>query len=254
MIGIYKITSPSGKIYIGQSINIENRIRDYKNRKGPKQPKLNRSFLKYGFDAHVIEIIEKCLIEELNDKERYYQDLFNCVEKGLNCTLTSSKDKSGKLSIEHKKKISLGVSNPPQERRDKISKALTGKKRPESVKNKISESHKGIKHTEETKIKIAENSRNISDETRRKYSDSHKGHVVLPETRIKISKGLKGRSVRVETRNKISESKGIKVLNTETGEVHNSIAKAAKSINHNIAWLGKKLKGDANNNTNLKYA
>ena len=29
MIGIYKITNPSGKIYIGQSINIENRKKIY---------------------------------------------------------------------------------------------------------------------------------------------------------------------------------------------------------------------------------
>ena len=96
MIGIYKITSPSGKIYIGQSIKIENRLRDYKNRKGPKQPKLNNSFLKYGYEAHKIEIVCECLIEELNDRERYYQDLFDCIKSGLNCTLTASTDKSGK--------------------------------------------------------------------------------------------------------------------------------------------------------------
>ena len=30
MIGIYKITSPTGKIYIGQSINLKRRFRDYK--------------------------------------------------------------------------------------------------------------------------------------------------------------------------------------------------------------------------------
>jgi hypothetical protein len=31
IVGIYKITSPSGKVYIGQSINIERRIKEYKN-------------------------------------------------------------------------------------------------------------------------------------------------------------------------------------------------------------------------------
>jgi len=30
MIGIYKITSPSNKVYIGQSINIEKRFKSYK--------------------------------------------------------------------------------------------------------------------------------------------------------------------------------------------------------------------------------
>lgn len=34
MIGIYKITSPSGKVYIGQSVNIKERFKSHlKNRK-----------------------------------------------------------------------------------------------------------------------------------------------------------------------------------------------------------------------------
>ena len=35
-IGIYKITSPSNKIYIGQSINIERRFKEYKTLKNCK--------------------------------------------------------------------------------------------------------------------------------------------------------------------------------------------------------------------------
>ena len=31
MIGIYKLTSPSNKVYIGQSLNIKNRLSKYKN-------------------------------------------------------------------------------------------------------------------------------------------------------------------------------------------------------------------------------
>ncbi len=30
MIGIYKITNPEGKIYIGQSIDIDRRFKEYK--------------------------------------------------------------------------------------------------------------------------------------------------------------------------------------------------------------------------------
>jgi len=30
MIGVYKITSPTGKVYIGSSIDIEKRIKHYK--------------------------------------------------------------------------------------------------------------------------------------------------------------------------------------------------------------------------------
>ena len=98
MIGIYKITSPSGKIYIGQSVNIKDRLRAYRGLRCKKQVKLYRSLVKYGVINHVFEIVCECEIEELNDKERYYQELYDCIESGLNCVLTGTNDKKGKLS------------------------------------------------------------------------------------------------------------------------------------------------------------
>ena len=99
MIGIYKITNPKGKIYIGQSINIKRRFKDYKNSLKKSQHKIYNSFKKFGYDNHTFEIIEKCLESELNDRERYYQDLYSSIgNKGLNCMLTKSFDRSGKHS------------------------------------------------------------------------------------------------------------------------------------------------------------
>jgi group I intron endonuclease len=106
IIGIYKITNPNSKIYIGQSINIIERFKKYKyNNK--TQTKLKRSFDKYGIDNHLFEIIEKCKIEELNIRERFWQDYFDVIgTNGLNCRLTETNDKSGKLSEETKQKVS----------------------------------------------------------------------------------------------------------------------------------------------------
>lgn len=52
IIGIYKITSPSGKIYIGQSRDLDKRLKSYKcgSSKTKGQPKLYNSFEKYGID------------------------------------------------------------------------------------------------------------------------------------------------------------------------------------------------------------
>lgn len=89
MIGIYKITNPKGKIYIGQSISIERRFKAYFNLNCKKQIILYNSFLKYGVKNHIFETICECDISELNDKERYYQDLFLATSSsGLNCVLT----------------------------------------------------------------------------------------------------------------------------------------------------------------------
>lgn len=107
MVGIYKITSPNGRIYIGQSNNIERRFKEYENLNNcKKQLKLFRSFLKYGVINHIFEFIEECLIEELNIKERYYQELFDCVENGLNCFYTKTNEKPRINSKEYKQKIS----------------------------------------------------------------------------------------------------------------------------------------------------
>lgn len=107
MVGIYKITSPSGRVYIGQSIDIERRFKEYKTLKNCKfQKKIFRSFLKYGVINHKFEIIEECDIELLNERERYYQELFNCVEDGLNCFYTKTNEKPRINSEEYKKQIS----------------------------------------------------------------------------------------------------------------------------------------------------
>ena len=92
MIGIYKITRHNKKIYIGQSVNLKRRLKDYKANLAKDQKLLNYSFLKYGFKNHKFEIIHICNIEELSVLERYYQILFNCVgSNGLNSLLVNEK-------------------------------------------------------------------------------------------------------------------------------------------------------------------
>lgn len=108
MIGIYKITSPKGKIYIGQSININRRWSEYlKLRRCEKQIRLYYSFLKYGPQNHKFEIIEECLENQLNERELYWGLYYNVLSKmGLNLKLGNAK---GKISEKTKKKISKAV-------------------------------------------------------------------------------------------------------------------------------------------------
>jgi group I intron endonuclease len=107
--GIYKITSPSNKTYIGQSINIHLRWeRDYYTLQCKNQPKLYNSLKKYGPENHKFDILEECLIEQLNKRERYWQDKYNVLsESGLNLILTSTNDKSGKHSHDTINKMKL---------------------------------------------------------------------------------------------------------------------------------------------------
>lgn len=84
---IYKITNPSGRIYIGQSRNFDVRLKYYKGLKCKSQPKLYNSFLKYGFDAHKIEIIERCETHRLNELEIFYIRKYESVRYGMNCVV-----------------------------------------------------------------------------------------------------------------------------------------------------------------------
>src|SRR5436190_2095286 len=105
MIGIYKIISPTNRIYIGQSVNIKERFGNYKRLDCKYQPKLRHSFLKYGVENHLFEVMCECDVSELNEKERFYQDLYSVLESGLNCILTKTNDRSGYSCEETKQKI-----------------------------------------------------------------------------------------------------------------------------------------------------
>jgi len=71
MIGIYKIISPSNRVYIGQTRDFDKRLMNYKYINSvTKQRRLCESFKKYGAENHIIEFIEECLFEDLNIFER----------------------------------------------------------------------------------------------------------------------------------------------------------------------------------------
>ena len=79
MVGIYKITSPTNKIYIGQSINIERRWNEYKKYYCKTQPKLYFSLKKYGHERHIFEIIEECDESILLPKEIYWKEYYSVL-------------------------------------------------------------------------------------------------------------------------------------------------------------------------------
>lgn len=107
-IGIYKITSPSGKVYIGQSEALERRKEQYRRvKEAVNQIKLYNSLRKHGWDAHVFEVLEECSKEGLNNKERYWQEYFDVTGKlGLNCVLVESDEKPRNTTQETKQKMS----------------------------------------------------------------------------------------------------------------------------------------------------
>jgi GIY-YIG catalytic domain len=102
-VAIYKITSPTGRIYIGQSYDLHNRWRQYRTKDCKSQPKLNNSLKKYGCDKHIFEIVLNChkdiSLPSLNNLENLYINLYkNSGHSMLNCRLAGNNTKPVKKS------------------------------------------------------------------------------------------------------------------------------------------------------------
>lgn len=112
--------------------------------KNEGQTKLHRSFLKHGVENHIFEVVEECVEEELNCKERCWQDFYDVLNGGLNCKLTTTEDKSGKVSEETLLKMSEASKGNQhwlnkthtQETKDKIGDANRGRKYSDEINKK----------------------------------------------------------------------------------------------------------------------
>ena len=81
---IYKITNPSGKVYIGQTVDLKVRKNKYKYINCKNQTRLYRSLLKYGWENHIFEVLETIDIvnnEDLNILEIKYIEQLTVLKK-----------------------------------------------------------------------------------------------------------------------------------------------------------------------------
>lgn len=290
---IYKIISPTRRIYVGSTFSTISRFRTYRNLKCVEQRRLYNSFIKHGVNNHIFEIICECTIKDRYTKEAYYGALYDVLgNNGLNCSLPKNANYNT-ITEETRKKIadkSRGQKRTP-EAILKMSQWQIGRKLPESTKQKLSEIASNRKHSDETKRKISEKSkgRTLNIEQRIKLSNSLKGrklskeHVEFikqmntgrkrtteqiekmrlsqlglkkhtDESKKKISLANKGRSKSQDTCRRISETKSKLILNTESGIFYLGIKEAANALNINYKTLGWWLCGLGKNKTSLIYA
>lgn len=131
MIGIYKLTSPSGKYYIGQSIDIDKRLSSYEKHCSKLQRAIYRAILKYGWYNFEVDILWSSedttnAKDILNELEQDFINLYDCIapngynlKAGGNCKgfstetrkLISDKAKGRITSDESKKKQSIARIN-----------------------------------------------------------------------------------------------------------------------------------------------
>lgn len=170
-VGIYKVECIiDNKKYIGQSKDIEKRFKKHltelKNNRHLNSY-MQHSFNRYGIEYFVFEVIELCLEEELMNKEIFYIDKLKSYNRNFGFNVEYGGLRNKKIAEETKRKI---------------SKSMTGIKKPLIVVEKM---------------RIAQKKR--SDE----ISNTHKGNTYTKgiarskEFKEKISKSLIGNKRRL---------------------------------------------------------
>ncbi len=210
--GIYKITSPSLKVYIGQSFDLELRFRLYGKMRCMGQRALYSSLKKYGYASHRIEVIHYLPLDidqsTIDNYERLYIQLFKeCGVKLLNLKDGGSKGKH----CEATKLL--------------ISKKITGRTLSEAHRKKMSENFTGAGHPFFGK----------------KATESHKQN---------ISKALRGKTKTVEHRKAVSEGLTGKCLGVPKPAGHGEkVSRALKGRTFTKEWLEKIGKASVGRNT-----
>jgi group I intron endonuclease len=190
---IYKITSPNGKIYIGQTINKKQRRYHYNKGFYKGQIKLWNSTQKHNWNPFdTFEVIEECLCGEnkcyLNEREKHWIQYFDSFKNGLNCNEGGFGNTGYIASEETKNKISKYHKNKPpmsDETKEKLRQINLGSKNPMYNKNHSLNSIEKMKlkligqtRSEESKIKMSESAKNkppMSDETKEKLRQINLG-------------------------------------------------------------------------------
>lgn len=220
---IYKLTSPSGKSYIGQTINPKERYNCFLNlNKKYGGDKIDRARKKYGPENFVYEILEivnnsdpNIVSEKLNELEILYIKQYDTLNNGYNLndggsynTNTNSRYKISESLCEH-------YTNNPN--------PFKGKQHSIKTKQIISEKMKKYYETHDSPWK----NKTHSDEVRKKLSEYAK-------LRTKEKNHFFGKQHSDETKEKISKSnsKAVLQIDKDTNEIINEFPSIIAAEKH----------------------
>ena len=85
MTGLYKITNRlNNKTYIGKTTQLDFIWNKHKDLNETKNLKIEKEMALYGIDKFEFSVLEECREEELDEKEKYYMQMYDSVENGYN--------------------------------------------------------------------------------------------------------------------------------------------------------------------------
>lgn len=307
---VYKLTSPSNKVYIG--ITCQDINKRWCNGKGYKKcPAIFNSINKYGWENFKKEILYDGLNEEdAKVMEKQLIEQYKSFDKNFGYNLTEGGDGAcGRKFTDEQKEI-LRLKNLGRvvsaEQREKLRQANLGKHHSEETKRKMSNSRKGNhynlgrKLSEETKKKIGDRERGENNPNARqvicletlkvyetisqareetgatKISDccrhdskhktsgnfhweyydknfSENDYRNILKQHIEDEANNSCRKMSEENKKILIEISSVKVLCVETGEIFDSIRKAAEKYNVSSSCICCCCKGKSKTAKNLHW-
>lgn len=217
--GVYKITSPSGKFYIGSSVDIHNRWWGHKSdliNNKHHSPPLQNAANKHGVDNLIFEVIEVCDFSIVRDVEQKYLDELNPEYNASKCT---------------KEYLTEAWKNPEFRKKgiDRVKKqAAEWRKDPNWIeKQRIGASKALSKLHENPDFKLAHikratdriNKVNINQDLKEKAAIGRRARMALDKTNPIVWN---------KRNEKIRELLFVKVLCVETGVIFNSHREAGE--------------------------
>ena len=181
---IYRIKSPSGKIYIGKDEYFPSRMNSHRRiaenpRKVEHNSPLHRAIRKYGWEKMTVEMVDIASrsAKELKRREKIWIWLNSSKHKGYNQTFGGE----GTEGFRHSDAT-----------KEKLRQMKLGKKMSEAFCRALSQRMLGRKHSKETKQKIAEGNRGrkITTAAREKLRQIRLGKPLQQEHRNSIRRAM----------------------------------------------------------------
>jgi len=200
---IYRIKSPSGKVYIGKDEYFPSRMNNHRRiaenpRKVEYNSPVHRAIRKYGWSRMVVEMVDRNAksVAELKLRERVWIWLHDSKRRGYNQTFGGE----GTVGFKHS-----------DQTKEKLRQMRLGKKMPEGYCRLLQLRMLGRKHSEETKQRIAAGNRGkkVAEVTRLKLKLARLGKPLSTKNREAICLAMKrfsGLPIPAERKHRIKSS------------------------------------------------